>query len=451
MKDEVLRKNCIIAENEKKYVSKAQKIPYYPVAFKKGKGALLYDYEGKEYIDFLSSASSANIGHGNEEIAQVVKEQMENLAQYTLAYFYAGEPVELARKLISLAPGNDDKKVLYSTTGSASIDGAIKLARAYTGRSKIISFYESYHGSTYGAISISAISTNMRRKIGPVLSEAYHFNYPNCLRCKYGKEKDSCRMECLKEIEYAFAHYLPAEEVAAVFMEPIAGDAGLIVPPKEYVKALYELCKEHGILFISDEIQQGVGRTGKWFGIEHFGVEPDLIVMGKSVGAGLPLGVVVGRADIMDSLDSPGHLFSMSGNSTVCAAALKMIEIFEREDLNNRSLEIGEYITGKFLKLKEKYEIIGDVRGKGMSIAVDLVKDRESMEKNYEAAAKICYRCIQKGLVLIFVGQSALRIQPPIVISKEQVDKAVEIIEESINEYLGGDIGEEVFETTKGW
>ena len=350
-----------------------------------------------------------------------------------------------------MAHGDDDKKVLFSTTGSASIDGAIKLARAYTGRSKIISFYESYHGSTFGALSISAISTNMRRKMGPLLPETYHFSYPNCLRCKYGKDKDNCEMECLKEIEYAFDHYLPAEEVAAVFMEPIAGDAGLIVPPEEYVKSLHELCKKNGILFISDEIQQGMGRTGKWFGIEHFGVEPDLIVMGKSVGAGLPLGVVIGKTDIMDSLDSPGHLFSMTGNSTVCAAALKMLEIFEREDLNNRSIEMGEYIKDKFLKLKDKYEIIGDVRGIGMSIAVDLVTDRESMDKNYKAAAKICYRCIQKGLVLIFVGQSALRVQPPIVITRGQVDTAIEIIEESMNEYLNGDIGEEVFETTKGW
>ncbi|WP_026894525.1 aminotransferase class III-fold pyridoxal phosphate-dependent enzyme [Clostridiisalibacter paucivorans] len=446
-----VNQNHIIASKEKKYVSNSQKIPYYPVAFQKGKGALLYDYENREYIDFLSSASSANIGHGNKEIAKVVKEQMENLAQYTLAYFYAREPVELARKLISVAPGDDNKKVMFSTTGSASIDGAIKLARAYTGRSKIISFCESYHGSTYGALSISAINTNMRKNIGPLLPEVYHFNYPNCIRCRYGKKEKSCKKECLKDIEYAFNYYLPAEEVAAVFIEPIAGDAGLIVPPKRYMKALHELCKKNGILFISDEIQQGVGRTGKWFGIEHFDIEPDLIVLGKSIGGGLPLGIVIGKSDIMDSLDAPGHLFSMTGNSTVCAAALKMIEIFEREDLNTRAYEMGEYIKNRFLELKEKYEIIGDVRGVGMSIAVDLVKNRNTMEKNYEAAAKICYRCIERGLILIFIGQSVLRVQPPIVITKEQVDKALDIVEKSINEYLNGQIGEEVFKITKGW
>lgn len=440
-----------IANNEKKYIAKGQKIPYYPVAIKEGEGALVRDYDGKEYIDFLSSASSANIGHGNKEIAEAVKEQMENISQYTIVYFYCKEPIELAKKLIEIAPGNSKKKVMYSTTGSASNDGAIKLARAYTGRSKIISFCEAYHGSSYGALSLSPISLNMRRKIGPLLPEFYHFNYPICQRCKYGKNKENCSLECLKEIEYAFSHYLPPEEVAAVFFEPIAGDAGLIVPPKKYVKALYELCQNHGILFVVDEIQQGLGRTGKWFSIEHFDIEPDLITMGKSIGAGLPLGVIIGKEEIMDSLDSPGHIFSMTGNSAVCKAALKMLEIHEREDLNKKSEQMGQYMIGRFNKMKEKYDVIGDVRGLGMSIAVDLVKDRDTMEKNYEAAAKVCFRCIEKGLILIFVGQSALRIQPPLVITKEQVDKALNIIEESIQEYLNGEIDDSVFDVIQGW
>lgn len=443
--------NHEIANDEKKYIAKAQKIPYCPVAIKEGEGALLRDYDGNEYVDFLSSASSANIGHGNKEIAEIVKEQMEKISQYTIVYFYCKEPVELAKKLIEIAPGNSKKKVMYSSTGSASNDGAIKLARAYTGRSKIISFCEAYHGSTYGAISLSPISLNMRRKIGPLLPEFYHFNYPNCLRCKYGKNEENCSLECLGELEYAFSHYLPPEETAAIFFEPIAGDAGLIVPPKKYVKALYNLCKEHGILFIVDEIQQALGRTGKWFAIEHFDIEPDIITMGKSVGAGLPLGVIIGKEEIMDSLETPGHLFSMTGNSAVCKAAIKMLEIHKREDLNKRSEEMGHYMMDKFKEMKEKYELIGDVRGVGMSIAVDLVKDRTTMEKNYDAAVKVCYRCIEKGLLIIFIGQSALRIQPPLVITKDQVDKGLEIIEESIQEYLNGEIDDSVFDVIKGW
>lgn len=447
----IMTLNEAVVLNEKKYIAKAQKMPYFPIAFKWGEGALLYDYNDKEYIDFLSSASSANIGHGNKEIAQAVKEQMEELSQYTMAYFYCNAPAKLAEKLVTILPGSSNKKVMFSCTGSAAIDSAIKIARAYTGKNKIISFCESYHGSTYGALSISAISTNMRRKIGPLLSDVYHFNYPDCLRCKYSRQENDCDMECLKEIEYAFNYYLPSEEVAAIFFEPIAGDAGLIVPPKKYVKALYELCKANDILLVLDEIQQAIGRTGKWLCIEHFDIEPDLIVMGKSLGAGLPLGVVVGRTEILDSLEEPGHLFTMGGNSTVCIASLKMLEIIERDGLIEKAAELGEYLKAKLLELKSKYEIIGDVRGLGMSIAVDLVTDRKTMNKNYNAAAKICNRCIEKGLILIFVGKSALRVQPPLVITKEQIDKAIGIIEESINEYLDGKIGDEVFAVTRGW
>nr|WP_242825938.1 aminotransferase class III-fold pyridoxal phosphate-dependent enzyme [Clostridioides mangenotii] len=221
-----------IEKKEKQYIAKTQKIPYYPVAFKSGKGAMLYDFEGNEYVDFLASAGSANIGHGNKELSEAVKEQMDDLTQYTLAYFNSEPPIRLAEKLVEIAPGDNNKKVLYSATGSACIDAAIKLSRAFTGRTKIISLFESYHGSTFGAMSISALSTNMRRKMGPLLSDIYHFNYPACCKCPYSKKEESCSLECVNEIEFAFDHYLPSEEVAAIFIEPIAGDAGIIVPPK---------------------------------------------------------------------------------------------------------------------------------------------------------------------------------------------------------------------------
>ena len=295
----------------------------------------------KEYIDFLASASSANLGHGNKEVADEVYNQMKNIAQYASAYFQMKEPMDLAEKLTSII-GRPNLQVSYSTTGSEAIDNAIKVARAYTGRSKIISFTESYHGSTYGSISISALSLNMRRKIGPLLPDVFHINYPDMLRGKYGKDEDKAIESYLDELRYAFDHYLPPEEVAAVFIEPIAGDMGLVVPPKKYVQELVKICKEHGILFVVDEIQQGFCRTGKWFSYEYFDVEPDLIVCGKSLGGGLPLGAVIGPKEIMDSLDAPAHLFTMSGNSTVCTASLKTIEILERENMNEQVIQKGE-------------------------------------------------------------------------------------------------------------
>jgi 4-aminobutyrate aminotransferase len=440
-----------IDKKEKQYIAKTQKIPYYPVAFKSGRGAMLYDFEGNEYVDFLASAGSANIGHGNKELSEAVKDQMDDLTQYTLAYFNSEPPIRLAEKLVEIAPGDNNKKVLYSATGSACIDAAIKLSRAFTGRTKIISLFESYHGSTYGAMSISALSTNMRRKMGPLLSDIYHFNYPTCGKCPYFKEEESCSLECVNEIEFAFDHYLPSEEVAAIFIEPIAGDAGIIVPPKKWVKAIRELCDKYGIVLVCDEIQQGMGRTGKWFGIENFDVEADLLVLGKSVGGGLPLGAVVGKTEILESLDAPAHVFTLSGNTTVCVAALKSIEILERENALQNSIEMGDYIKAGFEKLKEKYDIIGDIRGIGLSIGVDIVKGKGSKEKNPDATTKICYRCIQTGLVMIFLGQSTLRVQPPLVITREQVDKAMRIIDSAIDDYLNDRIGDEVYEVTQGW
>ena len=396
-----------ICARESEVLAKTQKLPYCPIAFKSGKGALLYDYEGKEYIDLLASASSANIGHGNEEVADAVREQMAKLAQFSIVYFSCKEPVEYAEKLIELYPGDNNKKVLFSTTGSESIDAAIKLVKGYTGRNKIISFNGAYHGSTFGAISISAISLNMRRKMGAMIPDVHHFNYPVCIKCPYGKCEESCNLECLKEIETAFSLYLPPEEVAAIFFEPIAGDAGIIVPPKKYVQALHELCKKHG----------------KFFAIENFDVEPDLIVMGKSSGGGLPMGIVMGKSEIMDSLDAPAHLFTMSGNSTVCAAALKMLEIFEREDLVEQSRVKGEYFKNKFLELQKKYpEIIKDVRGLQLN-----------------------------GLVLISLGESTLRVQPPLVITYEQMDKSIEIIEQSIKDLIDGKISDEALSVINGW
>ncbi len=438
-----LSTNEEIYVRESEVLAKTQKIPYCPISFKSGKGALLYDYNGKEYIDLLASASSANIGHGNEEVAEAVKEQMTNLAQYTIAYFSCKEPVEYAEKLIELYPGDNNKKVLYSTTGSESIDAAIKLAKGYTGRNKIISFNGAYHGSTLGAISISAISLNMRRKMGSLMPDVHHFNYPVCIRCPYGKCEESCNLECLKEIENAFNLYLAPEEVAAIFFEPIAGDAGIIVPPKKYVQALSELCKKNGILFIVDEIQQAWGRSGKFFAIENFDVEPDIIVMGKSSGGGLPMGVTMGKTEIMDSLDAPAHLFTLAGNSTVCAAALKMLEIFERDGLVEQSKVKGEYFKNKFLELQKKYDIIKDVRGLGLSIGVDLT--------DKITTTKIIYQCQQNGLVLISLGESTLRVQPPLVITYEQIDKSIDIIEQAIKDFLDGKIPDEVLSVINGW
>lgn len=433
--------NQIVQGKKESFIADTQQISYSPVAFERGEGALLFDHDGKRYIDFLSSACSANLGHGNKEIAEAVYEQMQKLTQYTFAYFNTAPVTLLAEKLCEITPGDFEKKVLFSATGSAGIDSAIKLARGFTGRKKIISMIGAYHGSTYGSISVSALSLNMTRKIGPLLSEVYHFHYP---------DENRFAKECLDEIREAFNHYLPPEEVAAIIIEPIAGDMGLVDPPVEWVKGLREICDEHGILLVDDEIQLALCRTGKWFCIENFGVEPDLYVMGKSVGGGLPLGAVIGRKEIMDSLDAPAHVFTLAGNTTVCAAGLKNIEILERMDANKQSNEKGEYLRKKLEGLREKFDFIGPIRQYGLSMGVDIVKPGTN-EKDGVATSKICYECFKRGLILIFINKATLRVQPPLVIEYSQLDEAVEILEGVMEDYAAGKISDDVLDEIKGW
>ncbi|MGE5628404.1 MAG: aspartate aminotransferase family protein [Solirubrobacterales bacterium] len=440
-----------LVERDKKVIATGARVPYYPLVVKSGHGAVVTDVDGNEYIDMLSSAGATNTGHSHPKVVKAITEQAKEFIHYTPAYMYHEPLIQLAEKLIEITPGNFSKKVMFGLTGSDANDGMMKLARAYTGRSKIISFVGAYHGSTYGSISISALSLNMRRKIGPLVPDIYHINYPDCYRCKCGKKVESCNLECLNELKEKFSAYLPPEEVAVIIMEPIAGDGGIVIPPAKYTQKLYEICKSHGILFAVDEVQQGFGRTGKWFAIEHFGVDPDIIVMGKSIASGMPMSAIVAREEIMESVGAPAHLFTTIGNPICCQAALATIDVIEEEELLKTAYEKGEYLKGKFKELKGRYPMIGDVRGLGLSIGVDLVKDRETKERYQEACAKICYRCWEKGLLLTFFANNVLRVQPPLVITKEQIDKAVDIIEESIKEFLSGDIPDEVLETAKGW
>jgi 4-aminobutyrate aminotransferase len=441
---------ALIKEDDR-VMSPSSRMPYFPLVIKKGYGATVEDIDGNRFIDLLSSAGALNTGHCHPRVVGAVVGQVKNFIHYTPVYTYHEPLVELANMLAGITPGNFSKRVAFGLSGSDANDGMIKLARCYTGRSKIISFIQAYHGSTYGAISLSALSLNMRRKIGPLLPDIHHIPYPDCYRCVFGQREGCCGLECLKHFEIALNYYLPAEEVAAVIMEPIAGDAGLVVPPRHYMRRLYEICRANGILFVSEEVQQGFGRTGKWFGIEHFGIKPDAVVLGKAIASGMPLSAIVAREDIMQSWEAPAHVFTTAGSPVSCAAAIATIGVIRDENLVEHSRELGAYVKERFTRLKDKYPLIGDVRGMGLSIGVDLVKDRDTKEKDGTAAAKICYRCWEKGVVLTFFAGNVLRVQPPLVITKDEMDRAIDIIDGAIKDYLSGDIPDEVLMIAKGW
>lgn len=443
--------NASVIERDGQFYPAFARMPYYPLAVARGRGAIIEDCDGNRFIDLLSSASALNTGHAHPRIVEAIRRQAEQYIAYTAAYMYSKPLVDYAEALVRVCPGKGPLQVAFGLSGSDANDGMIKLARAYTGRKTIVSFIGAYHGSTYGSLSLSAISLNMRRKIGPLMGGVEHIEYPDCYRCPYGKEAATCRLECLEPFKRAMRTYLPPDDIAAVVIEPIQGDGGLIVPPEKYMRALHELCEEHGILFVSEEVQQGFGRTGKWFAIEHFGIEPDMLVLGKSIASGVPLSAVVARREIMEALEAPAHLFTMSGNALSCAAALETLAVIREEKLVEKSARLGALAKTRFLAMKERWELIGDVRGLGLSIGIDLVEDRKTKKGAREAAAKICYRCWEKGVILIFLGDGVLRFQPPLVISEEEMEEAIQIVETSIEDYLAGDIPDEILETAKGW
>jgi len=451
-KERDLKKCLAMVEEDKAITSPAAKVPYYPLVVKKAKGSIVEDMDGNTYVDLLSSAGAINTGHCHPRVVKAIKDQVDNLILYTHVYMYHEPIIKLTKEIINISPGDFRKRVFYGLCGSDANDGAIKLARWATGRPKIISFIRSYHGSTYGAITLSAVSLPMKRRIGPLLPDIHHVPYPDPYRTPFpGMTEEEVADYTLKQIEEAFDNYIPVDEVAAFIMEPIQGDAGLVVPPVKFVKDLKKLCEKHGILFFSEEVQQGFGRTGKWFGIENFDVVPDGIIMGKAMASGLPLGGVVARAELMDDWEAPAHLFTAAGSPVCCAASYETIQVLRDENILEHTLEMGKYVKERFLRMQEKYEIIGDVRGLGLSIGIDLVKDRITKERHREAAAKICYRTWEKGLLLSFFSGSVLRFQPPLVITKEQLETAIDSIDEAIAEFLKGDIPDSVLETVKGW
>ncbi len=440
-----------VVKEDRELVSPSLRIKYFPLVVARAEGAKLWDLDGNEYIDFLCGAATTNIGHRHPKVVKAIKEQCDKFIHNTLAYSYYENAVELARRLTEITPGVFPKRVAYGLSGSDANDGTIKLARSYTGRQKIISFLKSYHGTTYGAISLSGITIRMRRKLGPFLPEIYHVPYPDCYRCPFKLEYPECGLSCLGFIESLFDTIIPPEEVAALIIEPIQGDGGVIIPPNDYLPRLMKLCEDHGILFAAEEVQTGFGRTGKWFAVMHWNLEPDIMILAKAIASGMPLSAIVARKEIMEAWEAPAHLFTTEGNPLSCAAAIATIDVMREERLPERAARLGEYLMKRFTEMMDRHKLIGDVRGKGLLIGVDLIKDRKTREPARDETLKVDWRCWEKGLILIHFGKSVLRIAPPLTITEEEADKALGIIEESIDEVERGRVPDEVVQRMVGW
>ena len=429
----------MVKKSDKVYAGAGQ-IRYFDICLESAKGAILKDLDGNEYIDLLATASAMNVGHSHPKVLAAMEKQMKTLLHYTPAYFYNPKVEELAQKLIDLTPGDFEKKVLFGNSGSDANDGMMKFARAYTGRKTIVSFVGAYHGSTYGSMTLSAVSLNMRRKMTPLVSGVEYIPFPNTYDRKENESEKEFVDRYWEYFENALNTYLPVDEIAGVIIEAIQGDGGFLKMPQEYMDRLYKFTRDHNIVFAVDEINQGLGRSGKMWSIEHFGIAPDILTTAKSLASGMPLSAIVGRKEIMDSLEAPGHLFTTSGNPVCCAAALASFDVIEEENLVEKSRKDGEYVRERFEKMQEKYPVIGDVRIYGLNGGVELVKDRKTREPDSESASKLITYLMQNGVLMITVKGNVLRFQPPLVITRDQLDKALDTIEKGFSELEKGNL-----------
>lgn len=444
-----MSKNKEILNEEKKNLADATRVKYFDIVVDHGNGAIITDADGHDYIDLLASASATNTGHAHPKVVQAITNQAKKLIQYTPAYFANTSTAKLAKKLVDIVPGNFEKQVAFGNSGSDANDAIIKFARGYTGRQYVISFTGAYHGSTYGSISISGVSLNMTRKIGPLLPNIVKIPYPDQHQRLSGESEDDFSIRMFNQFKLPFETYLPADEVALVIIEPIQGDGGIIKAPQRYMELVYEFTRQNGIVFAVDEVNQGLGRTGKMWSIDHFGIAPDIMSIGKSIASGLPLSAVIGRKEIMSSLEAPANVYTTAGNPVTAAAALATLDVIREEHLIERSKQFGNLAKTFFDSAAKRYSFIGDVRVYGLNGGIDIIDEKGRPDS--DATNKLIYRIFELGAIMISLRGNTLRFQPPLVIEKETLQRAFDILEQAFSELSAGKISLPKTDNHIGW
>ena len=407
-----------------------------PAFIKDAKGACMVDVDGKRFIDFAGGIGVNNVGHSHPKVVQAIKDQADSFI-HTCFHVAMYEPyVELAEKLNDLAPGNFEKMTMFANSGAEAVENAVKIARYATKRSGIICFENAFHGRTQLAMSLTSKIKPYKLNFGPFVPEIYRMPFAYCYRCPFNLEYPSCNTFCADYLEDFFIGNVAPENTAAVIAEPIQGEGGFITPPPEYFPKLQKICAKYDIALIIDEVQAGAGRTGKFFAIEHWGIEPDIITLAKSFAGGMPLSAVTGKSYLMEKPHIGGLGGTYSGNPVSCRAALAVLEILLEDGLLKTAQSLGETLLEKFISLQEKHEIIGDVRGKGPMLGLELVKDRITKEPAAEETKKLVQLCYEKGLVILSCGNygNVIRTLMPLVITKEELDTGLSILEESFHE-----------------
>lgn len=417
-----------VLEKDQKYVSQSY-TRIYPLVVKRAMGVMVEDVDSNRFLDFTSGIAVCNTGHCHPEVVEAIKAQAEQFIHMSGTDFYYDVQSTLAQKLSEITPGPKEKRVFFGNSGAEAIEAALKLARYHTKRPRVLAFLGAFHGRTMGALSLTASKVIHERGFSPLVPGITHIPYAYCYRCPYHLQYPKCEVDCVDWIrEDLFKRSIPPEEVAAIFVEPIQGEGGYVVPPLEFHQKLYELAKEFGILYVVDEVQTGMGRTGKMMAIEHWAVVPDIIALAKGIASGMPLGATVSQAEVMDWV--PGsHASTFGGNPISCQAALTTIRLLE-EGLIQNAEKIGGYILEKLKGLQEQLDLIGEVRGKGLMIGVELVRDQKTKEKATEERNRVIQACFEKGLLILGCGENTIRLIPPLIITKQEADTALEILEE---------------------
>ena len=409
-------------------------VRFYPLVIEGGKGCIVRDIDGNEYIDFNSGLVCLNVGHNHPKVIDAVKKQADRYLHYSITDFLYKEVVDLGEQLCAITPGNWEKKNFFANSGAEAIEGATKLARWHSRRQLFIAFISAFHGRTFGAVSFTASKPVQRRHFFPLVPGVTHVPYPYCYRCPFKLTYPDCDLWCVDFIdEYVLQKYVPPEEVAAFVFEPIQGEGGYVVPPPEFFPRLKKLADKYGILMVDDEIQAGMGRTGKWCAIEHWKIEPDIVCMAKSLASGLPLSAIVAKAKVMD-WEGGSHATTFGGNPVACAAALAVLDVIKSERLLENATKQGNYIMKRLNEVKETSTILGDVRGKGLMIGAEIVENKKTKAPAPKKAEEIMMRAWKRGVAVITCGKSTIRFAPPLIITKDLADSALDIIIDSMKE-----------------
>jgi 4-aminobutyrate aminotransferase len=419
-----------VLRQDNKYVSPSY-TRSYPLVIEKGMGVWVTDVDGNTFLDLAAGIGVVASGHSHPAVAKAAKEQLDKFFHMSGTDFYYRKQASLAEKLAEIVPGAKNKKTFFGNSGTEAVECAMKLARYHSRRPRYIAFTGSFHGRTMGALSLTASKAVQKKYFAPLLPSVTHVSYAYCYRCPFNLKYPGCDLACVKHIDdVIFKKVVPPEEVAAIFVEPVQGEGGYIVPPPGFLPALRKLCDKYGILLVDDEVQAGMGRTGRMFAIEHFKTKADIYCIAKGIASGLPLGACVARAGIMDW--QPGaHASTFGGNPVACAAALKTIELLENGLIDNAA-RVGRAGIARLKDMAEKYDFIGDVRGKGLMIGIELVADKKSKSPVNDRRNAVVYEAFKLGVLLLGAGESTLRLIPPLIIKESELLLGLDLIEAAL-------------------